>query len=264
MKNIAPIQKQAIEAAKAQDWSLAVDLNQEILNEDQKNIGALNRLALAKMQLGQLKEAKLYLNQVLELDKHNKVALRNLEKAKKRKKGKVAQFNQGSSYIEEPGKAKIVSLIRITDTKLLDNLSVGESCLLEPKKSLVSVILSSNKNYIGSLTQDISLRLIKLIQQGNKYQCTIHSVESEKDICKVHIQETYVSEKNQGITSFPISNVQADLLDPELLSIEHKLKNDLPIEYFDEEDGDSDNIGKIDGAENEEELSDDPLEDDED
>ncbi|KUK79530.1 MAG: TPR repeat-containing protein [Microgenomates bacterium 39_7] len=263
MKNIAPLQQQAIEAAKSQDWSLAINLNQDILNEDPKNVGALNRLALAKMQIGQLKEAKQYLNQVLELDKHNKVALRNLEKAKKRKKGKIAQFNHSSSYIEEPGKAKIISLIRIPDTKVLDNLTVGESCLLEPKKSLVSVILSSSQNYIGSLPQDISSRLIRLIKQGNQYQCIIHSVEPEENVCKVHIQETYVSEKNQGITSFPISNVQSDLLDPELLSIEHKLKNDLPIEYFDEEDGDDD-IEKIKETESDEELSDDPLEDDED
>lgn len=264
MKNIAPLQKQAIEAAKSQNWDLAINLNQEILNEDQKNISALNRLALAKMQIGQLKEAKQHLCQVLELDKHNKIALRNLEKAKKKKKGRVAQFNHSSSYIEEPGKAKIVSLIRISDTKLLDKLTVGEACLLEPKKSLVSIILASNNNYVGSLTQDISIRLIRLINQGNQYQCTIHSVEPDENVCKVHIQETFVSEENQGVTSFPISSVQADLLDPEILSIEHRLKNDLPIEYFNDEDEDDENMDKIEETEGEEELSDDSLEDDED
>lgn len=251
MKNIVPLQKRAIEAAKTEDWQLAEDLNQEIIKEDANNIGALNRLALAQMQLGKVSDAKKNLSQVLKLDKHNKIAIKNLAQAKKKQKGKVVRFSQGSSYIEEPGKAKIVNLIRITDKKILNKISVGQACQLDAGKAYISVVTDEDGQYIGTLPRDVSQRIIKLINSGNKYKCTIHSIEADKTECSVHVQETHVSSVNQGVTSFPVSSVQADYQDPEILSLEHKLKNDLPVEFFDENEDETDKLSKLDDSEDE-------------
>lgn len=237
MKNIAPLQKQAVEAAKLGKWQEAIDLNQEILEENPCNINALNRLALSQMQLSLLKEAKETLCKVLELDKHNKIALKNLEKAKKKQKGKIAQFSQCSSYIEEPGKAKVIELIRLTEKKNLKKCAVGQECILDPKSSFISVNIAEDNGYLGTLPKEISVRLINLINGGNEYQCIIHSIESDQEKCRVYIEESKVSPKNQGKTSFPIT-IEAEYQDPEIISLEHDLKNSLAIDFESEEEDD--------------------------
>jgi hypothetical protein len=235
MKNTAPLKKKAIEAAKKADWQTAIELNREILETEPSNINALNRLALAMMQQGEKNLAKKALQQVLDLDKHNKIAARNLKQINKRKKGQVARFSGDAAYIEEPGKAKVIELIRVTDKNILRELSVGQSCQLDPKKSLVSVnTVMPDSIYVGTLPSDISLRLIKLINRDNQYQCSIHSIESEEQRCKVHIKEVFVSKINQGVTSFPIK-IETEYEDPEILSLERELKNESPIEILDED-----------------------------
>lgn len=218
MKNIAPLTKKAVEAAKNKDWSLAIEVNEEILQEDSHNIGALNRLALARMQLGHVRVAKKYLTKVLELDKHNKIASKNLSRIEKRDKNPKINFSQKNSYIEEPGKAQIISLMRLTDKKTLEQVSVGQGCLLDPKKNYISIYLieeddKKKTQYLGALPEEISLRLIKLIKTGNQYTCTVHSIDADEEKCKVLIKESKVSEANQGITSFPISKqLQSEII----------------------------------------------------
>ena len=218
MKNIAPLTKRAVEAAKNKDWNLAIEINEAILQEDSHNIGALNRLALARMQLGHVRVAKRYLTKVLELDKHNKIASKNLSRVEKRDKNPKISFNQKNSYIEEPGKAQIISLMRLADKKTLDQVSVGQSSFLEPKKNYISIYLIEEDNgkqtqYLGALPKEISLRLMKLIKTGNKYSCTVHSINADEEKCKVLIKESRVSEANQGITSFPISKqIQSEII----------------------------------------------------
>lgn len=247
MKNIAPLQKQAVEAAKQGKWPEAIELNQEILQENPCNISALNRLALAQMQLSQIEEAKETLCRVLELDKLNKIALKNLEKAKRKQKGKVAQFNQCSSYIEEPGKAKVIDLIRLADDKSLKKCAVGQECTLDPKSSFISINIADNSSYLGTLPKEISTRLINLINSGNEYGCVIHSIEPDQEKCKVYIEELKVSSKNLGKTSFPIT-LETEYQDPEIISLEHELKNNLPIDY--ESDNDDEDIAEEDKQDN--------------
>jgi|GEM_PF-2428677 len=236
MKNIAPLQKKAIEAAKLGNWQEAIDLNIEILEENPNNINALNRLALSQIQLSLLKEAKETLCKVLELDKHNKIALKNLDNVKRKHKGKVAQFGECSSYIEEPGKAKVIELIRLSEKKNLAKCAVGQECVLDPKSSFISVNIAETNIYLGTLPKEISIRLINLINGGNSYRCIIHSIEPEQNKCKVYIEELNISSKNIGKTSFPIT-IETEYQDPEIISLEHDLKNSLSIE-FDSEDED--------------------------
>lgn len=237
MKNIAPLQKQAIEAAKQENWQLAIELNQTILKEHPDNINALNRLALAMMQLNQPAEAKKILQKVLTVDKHNKIAQKNLLHAKRKQRGKVAQFHQAANCIEEPGKARIIELIRLTDKKFLRQHRAGQECILDPKKTFVSVNSIQDNNYLGSLPQDISKRLIQLIKNGNQYCCSIHSIDTTTPYCKVHVKETYTSEINKGITSFPTS-LDNLVDDPDELAVAYSVNDDIPLEILSDEDDD--------------------------
>jgi len=260
MKNIAPLQKQAIEAAKVSNWQQAICLNKEILETLPSNINALNRLALAQMQLDLLPEASASLQRVLEIDKNNKIAQKNLEKIKKRDKGKVAQFGQQSSYIEEPGKAKVIDLIRLTDSKSLANFVIGQECQLEPKKSYISINTACGSNYIGTLPKNISSRLINLIANGNKYRCVIQSIDSSQEKCAVYVEEIYVSKKNVGKTSFPTC-INTEYQDPDIVSLEHELKNDYPIEYDSPED-DNNAEASEEFEESDQSLVNSPIQDD--
>lgn len=215
MKNISPLAKKAVDAAKNKDWNLAVEINEEIIKADPRNINALNRLALARMQLGHNRVAEKLLNKILELNKHNKIACKNLERIKKKNKGPDISFSQNFASIEEPGKAQVIELIRPANKKTLSKLSIGQNCTLEPKNEFISIYVECNNNekndstksiYLGALPQNISSRLSKLIKNGNEYRCTIHSINSDNSKCKVLVKECLVSEENQGITSFPVNH----------------------------------------------------------
>lgn len=233
MKNLAPLIKDAVEAAKIKDWNLAIELNEEILDADSHNIGALNRLALARMQLGHIRLAEKALKRILEIDKHNKIATKNLARIKKKINNPSVSFNRNSSYIEEPGKAQVIELIRVADKKTLQQASVGQRCYLDPKKEFISIYLIDEADdkkgqYLGALPSEISIRLIKLMNRGNEYQGAVHSVNADTGRCKVLVKEFKVSSENRGVTSFPISKQsQTDLL------------GDLTTEYLIQEDEES-------------------------
>ncbi len=226
MKNITPLTKKAIEAAREQDWNRAIEINEEILKEKPQNVGAMNRLALARMQKGHVRIAEDILNKILKIDRHNKIAKKNLKKAQNKERGRTVAMAQRSSYIEEPGKAKLIELIRVTDDKILDDLAMGQTCCLEAKKAYISVTTEDGQ-YLGTLPRDISTRLIKLIKSGNKYSCQIHSIKDE--CCKILAKETHVAKENKGITSFPVTHEAAQNGADELAA-EYQVKDDIPME----------------------------------
>ncbi len=226
MKNITSLAKQAINAAREQDWNQAIEINEKILDERPNDVGALNRLALARMQLGHVRIAEEILEKVLKIDKHNKIAKKNLEKAQNKERGQTVKLGRNNSYIEEPGKAKVVPLTRVTEQENLQEMSVGQACSLDANKKYVSVNVSDSDQYLGALTLDISQRLIKLINNGNKYSCQIHSIKNGD--CKVHIKEQYISKKNQGITSFPVSKENGS--NANNLAEEHRVQEDIPLD----------------------------------
>ena len=229
MKNTALLTKKAIDAARQQNWTQAVELNEEILKEEPRNVSALNRLALARMQLGHVQIAQKTLKQILEFDKRNKIALKNLQKIKKKEKGQPVKFSCKSTYIEEPGRAKVISLSHLAKNKILNSLGIGQTCQLIPKKKLVSVNDTESGQYLGTLPQKISQRLIKLIKSGNEYSCHIHSVSSEQ--CRIHIKVAKVSENNRDITSFPVDQIKTTI-DPNELAAEFQVRNNIPIEII--------------------------------
>lgn len=200
MGNLSDLRIKAIASAKTGDWDAACDINQEILAINGADLSALNRLGMAQMQLQKTKDAEATFKRVLELDSTNLIAKRQLERIKSKEPFVPPTF-ASDAFIEEPGKAKLCQLHRLAGKDVLAALSIGQRCQLKPKSRYISVE-TLDSHYIGSLPDDVSFRLSKLISGGNTYDVLIHSVD--KTECSVFIKELSRSKANQNMTSFPM------------------------------------------------------------
>jgi tetratricopeptide (TPR) repeat protein len=237
MNTVSKLQTLAIAAAKASDWQKALELNQEILHQFPQDVGGLNRLGMAHMQLGNNDAAKEAFQLVLEIDKHNPIAQKQLERIKTNQIPPSPAFTR-NHFIEEPGKTKIVELHRLSGRQVLDCLSVSQPCSLKLKNRYISVETEDGK-YVGALPEDISFRLTKLIQTGNTYHCSIHSCSNNQ--CTVYLKELTRSPENVDVHSFPPSKTSNNQLD---------LDDRILIEDFEDDDaavdGEEDEVEELD------------------
>ncbi len=187
----------AIRAAINQNWEKAIEINKKIIKENKKNIVALNRLAHAYYQTGEAKKADETYKQVLEIDNSNPIANKNikrLNKAKRikpnNKKKSINFYNSGSMFLEEPGKTKLVSLVRLAQPSILAQTNPAQPVILEPKKRTISII-DENETYLGTIPEDLSIKLIKFIKGGNQYQAFVKNVDHQK-------LEIFIKETNRG------------------------------------------------------------------
>jgi tetratricopeptide (TPR) repeat protein len=198
------LRKQAIDAALSQDWTQAVELNRLHLDENPKDFDSYNRLGFAFMQLNKFDKASKAYKKTLELDPYNSIAKKSLEKILLLKSGKTTPQRGNSpvktSFLEEPGKTKSVTLTRSADPKILASLNVGIPLQLSPKKYRINVDTLSS-TYIGALPDDVSHKLFKLLKQGYKYECWIKSINS-KSVC-IFLKEQFRPKKFSQIPSFP-------------------------------------------------------------
>lgn len=200
---MTPLRDKAIQTALIGDWQTAITTNKQLLDEDPKDIDALNRLALAFSITGKINKAKTTYQEVLKIDPLNPIALRNLKNLKTAKTVKnvattqVPQLN--NNFIEESGKTKVVELINIAQPSVMQHLRTGESVDLSIKR-LKIFILKNEKQYIGVLPDDIGKRLIKLIRAGNKYEAYLKSVNPHKVV--VFLKELKRSARFKNQPSF--------------------------------------------------------------
>ncbi len=225
--------QKAVSAALKGNWEEAKEINLQILKSSSKDIDALNRLARAYAELGDMQMARKSARKVIKLDPYNTIATKSLEKWKGLKKGDTitSKPSAAGTFLEEPGKTKIVSLIHLGDSKTIVKLDAGDEVKLNPQGHRVSVSTNDGK-YVGRLSDDISSRLKKLIKLGNKYQTFIKSAEPGE--VKVFIRETHRTEKLADIPSFSTEKIDyISFTPPELV---HKKKAIPQIESEEEEE----------------------------
>lgn len=215
----------AIQAAKTQNWDKAVEYNQNLIADDPKDVGALNRLGIAYLQQKHKNKARDAFQKVLEIDRSNPIAKRNLDRISQNVAFTVPTFNN-TQFIEEPGKTKTTALHRLAGKQAFQNITIGTECELKPKNRYISV--EANGVYIGALPEDISFRLTKLISTGNTYSCWIRSLDDKN--CSVFLKEASATHENRSIPSFPINratlNGAGDIDELTLLD------EDIPIEIL--------------------------------
>lgn len=229
------LRDKAIQTALIGDWNSAISTNKQLLDENPKDIDALNRLALAFTITGKVNKAKTTYQAVLKLDPLNPIASRNLKNLKTSKNSKssatggILQLN--NNFIEESGKTKVVELINITQPSVIQSLRTGESVDLCIKRQRIFV-LKNEKQYIGVLPDDIGKRLIKLLRAGNKYEAYLKSLSPHKVV--VFIKELKRAARFKNQPSFLV-------LDSSFVVRPDRLKNNK------EEDEDAENYEEDEG-----------------
>lgn len=221
-------QRAVAQALKGQ-WEEAILTNLKILKDSPNDIDALNRLSRAYAESGDIQKAKKTTQKVIKIDPINTIANKSLEKWKHVKKidadKGVPTDTKSESFLEDPGKTRIVPLIHLGDSDLLAGLTPGEKVDLVCHPHRVSVVTTEGK-YIGRLPDDLSARLRKLIKMGNAYQVFVKTL-AERDV-KVFIREQHKSSAAADITSFPTEKMDyISFTPPELV---HK---DEPIDLGD-------------------------------
>ena len=202
--------EQAINSALKCNWAEAIKANKAILLEDPEDTEALNRLARAYCESGNIKKAKKTSLKVLEIDLLNKIAEKALIKYKSAKKSNIPGFTSANAsdfigakalnFIEEVGTTKQTGLLNLCSDDLISSLDSGDEVFLSTHTHRVTITTKGRK-YIGKLPDDLSARLRQLSKNGYKYKVLIKS--ADKEAVKIFIKETERGKGYENIQSFP-------------------------------------------------------------
>lgn len=214
MNSVLALQSLAIKAARENKWEEAVRLNRDIVDQESADISALNRLGFCYLQTHELDKAKEAYTQVLLLDKYNAIAKKYLEMISSMAGKDLSSNGNGTSklsslpnggmfhenFIDEPGKTKTIQLCRVADPSALNRTAIGTPCNLVVKMHRIAVE-TVDGTYLGSLPDDLSHHLTRLVNGGNKYKVVVKSVS--KNCVMVFLKELSRSKRFAYTMSFP-------------------------------------------------------------
>ncbi len=201
---------QAVNAALGSNWNEAIKINLEILKEKKDDVEALNRLARAYKESGDYKLAQKTYHKVIILDRYNPIAQKNLKLLDKLPKSYKKQGNNGDAspitnhcqpnmFLEEPGRTRVVSLINLAPASNLLPLCCGDGISLTIKRRTVAITFGTT--YLGALPDDLSIKLIKRISGGNRYEGFVKTVGHNS--LSVFIREVYRAPRFKNQPTFP-------------------------------------------------------------
>lgn len=214
MVNIDLLEQQAIDSAINAEWDKAIQINTQIVKQDTENIDAFLRLGYAYLQSNNLKDAAKQYKKVLKLQPKNNIAIEHLEKIevldskKKLKTGSVVKYDP-NLFLEIPGKTKTIQLVNPGKKEDLAGRNIGEEVMLKEKKRRLEVRTLDNE-YIGTLPDDISKRLLYFMKENSEYKTYIKEINLTEVV--VFIKELEKGKKVKQYPSFP-SNPHVMLTD---------------------------------------------------
>src|SRR3989454_9758959 len=199
------IADQAIVAALEADWPRAAELNQKIVEASPDDVEARNRLGRALIELGRLEEAKAAFAEVLRIEPHNSIALRNQGRVAsllehKGKPNPTTTKTQPRLFIEDMGKTGILRIINPAPTHVLAKYSPGAECELRDQEGLLAVHARDGE-LVGFLEPKVGRRLIDLLRTGNQYVAALVSTDPQNP--RIAIREIFSSAENASRISFP-------------------------------------------------------------
>ena len=193
----------AIQLARASRWEEAVAVNRSILKLFPNDADSYNRLGKALLELNRLVDAKKAYKKALDLDATNQIAKKNLQRLTALAKKGVAQTKTAtvdpSLFIEEMGKSA-VTMVQRTEAEALTRLHAGDRVELRSQDGTLSVETLEGE-LVGVIEPKLTLRLIKLMDSGNKYAAAVTSLGEAG--CQIIIKETYQDPSQAGRPSFP-------------------------------------------------------------
>lgn len=211
MEEVDTLETQAIDAAIQANWQRAIELNSQILELDRKNIQALLRIAFSYLQTGDYAQSKKEYHKALRLQPKNSVAHQYLEKIEILEQGKTKPQTKTAFdphlFIESFGKTKMTSLTNLGQKQILASLSIGQQMQLKIKRRRVEIRTDLDE-YVGTLADDISKRLILFIKAKSTYTAFIKEVSFTKVI--IFIREDKKGRSVNHHISFPV-NLQKNI-----------------------------------------------------
>lgn len=264
MATIEILEQQAIEAAINSEWKKAIELNSAIVKQDSHNIDSYLRLGYAYLQQNNLKGAQRIYKKALRIQPKNILALEHLEKIQileSKNKSKSASTVQYAPdlFLEVPGKTRTIQLVNLGKKEDLAGLSIGQEVILKEKKRRLEV-RTHNNEYIGSLPDDISKRLLYFMKEKSIYKTYVKDIDLSEVV--VFIKETVKGNKVKNFPSFP-SNPHVMLTDIHQMeeeAREDEEKEEKPEGEEDDEEEETDieeeNWGGFEEEEEKESLTD--------
>ena len=199
--------EQAIQLALESRWKEAAAINRSLLSMFPSDVDAFNRLGKALMELGEYADARLAYQRALEMEPANSIARKNLERLEVRAKTATAQA-EGSRkidpalFIAETGKTGVVTL-RTVSPEALGRLTEGDTVELKPQNNTLAVVTPDGE-YVGQIEPKLGLRLLRLMEAGNRYVTAVTSLSEQRVI----IREIYQHPSQQGRPSFPATGTE--------------------------------------------------------
>lgn len=199
------IHHQAISAALEARWDDALRLNKKIIKLDPQSVDGLARLARAYMEMGRFNLAKKYYNEALKYDPYNPIASKNLKIIKSFKSNNQPKNGNGhgklssSLFLQEPGKSKIINLLKVAEPQKLSQAYCGMQVGAAVKNRKITIV-DEEGTYLGVLPDDICHHLMRLLKGGNKYEFFIKSVRVNS--LSLLIRETFRSKRFKNQPSF--------------------------------------------------------------
>ena len=197
--------KQAISLAMEGHWEQAVQVNQAIIEKFPNDVDAHNRLGKAYLEMGNYAQAKATYQKALNLDQYNSIAKKNIQRLDLMGEAAAAPNSNTEKadpnlFIEEIGKAGVVSLYQIAPGERLVKMMAGDKVFLKPQDASLAVE-NIREEYLGLVPSKYAIRLMKLMAGGNKYTCAV--VASNETAISVIIRETYQDPSQIDQVSFP-------------------------------------------------------------
>ena len=196
---------QAVKLAMQNQWQEAVDLNRQIIDLAPEEGEAWNRMGKAFSELGRYSEARDAYNETLTRDPNNAIAQKQVRRLslliEASPEGEQARTKLDPRLlVEETGKTGLFELRSPAKAPVLARMTAGDEVLLKPEGNTVRVENGSGET-LGLLPARAALRLIELLNGGNRYVAGVVSV-AESGI-RVLVRETYQAPALQGRVSFP-------------------------------------------------------------
>jgi tetratricopeptide (TPR) repeat protein len=194
--------EQAIQLALESRWKEAAALNRSLISMFPSDVDAYNRLGKALMEMGEYDDARMAYQRALELEPLNTIARKNLERLEVRAKAAAAQGDgtrkiDPSLFIADTGKTGVATLKAVA-SEALGRLTEGDTVELRPQDNTLAVVTPDGA-YVGRLEPKLGLRLLRLMDGGNRYLAAVASLSEQRVI----IREIYQHPSQQGKPSFP-------------------------------------------------------------
>ncbi len=210
------LSKEAIDLALQGRWEEAEVINRNILEQFPADAETYNRLGRALTELGDFDGAKEAYFKALELAPQNTIAKKNLARltslsesmAALSKNRQKALMSKGQArrvaldlFITEMGRAGVVDLHNVAPADVLAKMAFGDQVHLEIRGQQL-IVKSEDGDYLGEVEPRQGLRLVQLMQGGNRYDAAILNVQENK--VQVVIKEMYQHPSQEGRPSFPV------------------------------------------------------------